>query len=958
MLPLLTTLRFPIRCTIGIWLSSSLVFGQKSPSPLNAMDHGPFVSATISTDPYSTRSILVHKGIAVRLGEDRDAVMVFDTDLLRMAGAWTGGFLKWYPARDGIQEFPSPDGYMHFSTSQRPGWSRDGKFRDPRPWGYGPIPHESGAYKGLYLHGDRVAFSYQIGESEVLESPGFKRVEGQAIFTRRFQLSKTSDSLFLQLTEAPDGSATSLEEVELSPSKGYIKIQSGDRARLIGYKGLPTGIKWQVKHRHLILQLPTLEEPLSFEVALGPVLASTEQTYMMAYLQSREAISELSQLQSPAPARWEVQETDIVPGDESGPFVSDELKVPSDNPWNSFLRFSAVDFLSDGRAVISSLSGEVWLAEGLEGKDGKLRWQRFATGLYQPMGVKVVDDKIYVTGRDQITLLHDRNGDGEADFYENFNNQVMASTNFHAFTLNLDTDSQGNFYFAKATPWPPVSWQGGVKAEITPHHGVLFRMPPDGSRLDIIASGLRNPNGLAIGPNDEILYSDNEGNWVPTSKVHRIKEGGFHGFMPSAHRDPIPTTFEKPMLWVPHFVDNSPSAPIFIESDSWPAELQGQILLTSYGRGTLSLVLREEVEGTWQGAHLALPLTFRSGLIHGRFHTDGHLYLAGLTSWQSVGHGGDWGSFHRVRYTGKPLHLPIAIHTQKGGLELRFSDELDPTVATDIQNYTVSQWTYPWTSQYGTRGKIYSVMHPGETGADSIGIQSIQLSEDRKSVLLKIPELRNNLAQKSLGILPGLPNMVETPMGLVWAIDYRLRTADGSELSQVIHKTIHHVKGDRASTSQEDSPNMQAQLPKRSPTSSSERPTTATKREGDITPDVQEIAVTSTGIALSFDPTEIRVKAGERIVIRYHNAGDMAHNLVIVKSESDINPVGIAAISAQQDEFIPKSEQDRILAASKLAYPGDTVRVEFTAPEPGVYPYICTFSGHFTMMQGRIMVEP
>ena len=42
--------------------------------------------------------------------------------------------------------------------------------------------------------------------------------------------------------------------------------------------------------------------------------------------------------------------------------------------------------------------------------------------------------------RDQITILHDRNGDGEADFYENFNNQVMAATNFHAFTMNLVGD--------------------------------------------------------------------------------------------------------------------------------------------------------------------------------------------------------------------------------------------------------------------------------------------------------------------------------------------------------------------------------------------------------------------------------------------------------------------------------------------------------------------------------------
>ena len=957
MLHLLNSPQYPFLFLIILCLFPNPCQGQKPSSPMNAMDHGPFVTGTISSDPYSTRSIFVNKGIAVRLGEKRDAVMVFDTDLLRVARAWTGGFLKWYPARDGLQEFPSPDGFTHFSTSQRPGWSRDGNFADPRPWRYGPINSSIGSFKGLYLHGDRVVFSYQIGNSEVLESPGYERVQGRAIFTRSFQLSPTTDSLSLQLAEVPDGSATSLDQVSLTATEGYVSIQSGDLARLVAYKGLPFGSKWEVRDRHLILDLPALGQPVSFQLALGPVLSLGEVAYMTEFLQSNRQLPDISQLQNPAPALWGALETQVIPGQETGPFVSDELSLPSDNPWNSFLRFSAVDFLSDGRAVLSSLSGEVWLVDGLEGNSETLLWKRFATGLYQPMGVKVVDDQIYVTGRDQITILHDRNNDGEADFYENFNNQIMASANFHAFTLNLDTDSKGNFYFAKATPWPPVSWQGGVKAEITPHHGVLFRMPPDGSRLDIIASGLRNPNGLSIGPKDEILYSDNEGNWVPTSKVHRIVEGGFHGFMHSAHQTPSPTDFVKPLLWLPHFVDNSPSAPIFIESSSWPAELQGQVLLTSYGRGSLSLILKEEVDKVWQGAHVSLPLSFRSGLIHGRFHRDGHLYLAGLTSWQSVGHGGDWGSFHRVRYTGKALHLPIAVNTRLGGLELHFAEALDSVVATDPHNYAISQWTYPWTSQYGTRGKIYSVEYPGKTGADSVEIQSIHLSEDQKSVFLEIPELNQDLAQKTLGILPGLPNMIETSMGLVMAIDYKLRTADGAELKQLIHKTIHRVEGANISDLSKDSPPAHSHTQGAPPRQKAESTSNAGPKEAPVS-EGRIIEVSSSGIALSFEPRDLRMKSGERVVIRYKNASDMAHNLVIVNSEADINPVGIAAISAQQDEFIPPSEKDRILAASRLAYPGDTVLVEFIAPGPGVYPYICTFSGHFTLMQGRITVEP
>jgi hypothetical protein len=49
---------------------------------------------------------------------------------------------------------------------------------------------------------------------------------------------------------------------------------------------------------------------------------------------------------------------------------------------------------------------------------------------------------------------------------------------------------------------------------------------------------------------------------------------------------------------------------------------------------------------------------------------------------------------------------------------------------------------------------------------------------------------------------------------------------------------------------------------------------------------------------------------------------------------------------------------NRIIAFSKLAYPGDTVEFSFVVPPPGTYPYICTYAGHFTMMQGRLVSLP
>ena len=49
-----------------------------------------------------------------------------------------------------------------------------------------------------------------------------------------------------------------------------------------------------------------------------------------------------------------------------------------------------------------------------------LTWQRIASGLFQPLGVKIVDGEIYITCRDQLVILHDLNGDGETDYLPEF----------------------------------------------------------------------------------------------------------------------------------------------------------------------------------------------------------------------------------------------------------------------------------------------------------------------------------------------------------------------------------------------------------------------------------------------------------------------------------------------------------------------------------------------------------
>jgi hypothetical protein len=303
-----------------------------------------------------------------------------------------------------------------------------------------------------------------------------------------------------------------------------------------------------------------------------------------------------------------------------------------------------------------------------------------------------------------------------------------------------------------------------------PLNGGMVKVSKDGSHAELIATGLRAANGMAIGPNDEMVCGDNQGNWIPSSRINWIKPGGFYGYVPHARREPPPTDYEKPICWLPMKNDNSSGGQAWVTSDKW-GPLKGQLLHTSYGRGTLFLVLMEDVEGMKQGGTVQLPLKFDSGIQRARFSPrDGQLWVCGLRGWQTSG--GRDGALQRVRYTGGPVQLPTALRIMSNGVSITFSSEMDQASATDDQNYAIEQWNYEWTEKYGSPD--FSVLNPRKQGRDPVAIRSVRLSADRKTVLLEIPDIKPVMQMR---------------------IQFRLKAADGTPVEHEICNTINRVPG-------------------------------------------------------------------------------------------------------------------------------------------------------------------
>ncbi|ODS84474.1 MAG: azurin [Cytophagaceae bacterium SCN 52-12] len=114
--------------------------------------------------------------------------------------------------------------------------------------------------------------------------------------------------------------------------------------------------------------------------------------------------------------------------------------------------------------------------------------------------------------------------------------------------------------------------------------------------------------------------------------------------------------------------------------------------------------------------------------------------------------------------------------------------------------------------------------------------------------------------------------------------------------------------------------------------------------------------------AMQFTKKELKVKAGQTVKLTLKHTGKLAkaamgHNFVLLAQGTDVAAFGQKAAQARDTEYIPKSEQSKIIAHTKLIGGGESATVEFKAPKKGTYTYICSFPGHYALMQGKFIVE-
>jgi putative heme-binding domain-containing protein len=589
-------------------------------------------------------------------------------------------------------------------------------------------------------------------------------------------------------------------------------------------------------------------------------------------------------------------------------FAIDTIEPPFENRWHAPLFFGDLDFMPDGSAMLCTMQGDVWHVMGIDAGLRQVRWRRFASGLHQALGLVVADGLVHVLGRDQITRLHDLNRDGEADFYECVSNAHETSPAGHDFVSGLQRDAAGNFY--------TVSSKQG-----------LLKIPPGGRTLEIVATGFRNPDGLGLTSGGVVTVPNSEGEWIPASMICEVRPGGFYGY--GGPRDGRPP--DLPLLYLPRGLDNSSAAQVEVTSERWQL-LLGQLLHFSYGAGTYFLVLRDQVDAQPQGAAVPLPGEFLSGVHRGRFNrADGQLYVAGMGGWGT--YTAKDGCFQRVRYTGEAVQIPLAWHAAENGVLLSFSMPLDRAVAEQPRSHFVQAWNYRYSSGYGS--PELSPRHPGMPGHDPLSVASAHVLADGKTLFLEMPEIQPvNQLHLHLRVDAG-------PAQDLFATVHKLAAPfTGFPGYRVAAKTIaaHPILADMAALNAPKVPN---------PWRKSIR-------------GAREIHLAA-GSNLTFSPAAFRVKAGEAIKLTFSNPDAVPHNWALARPGT-LSKVGdlvnkiIAEPDAAARHYIPTT--DDILVYMDIINPGTDFTISFTAPEAkGRYPYLCTFPGHWMVMNGIMTVE-
>lgn len=611
--------------------------------------------------------------------------------------------------------------------------------------------------------------------------------------------------------------------------------------------------------------------------------------------------------------------------------------------------------LPDGRLAASTRRGEVWMISNpyLKG-DGRPGFKRFASGLHEPLGLLYRGKDFLISQRGEVTRLQDTDNDGVADVYDSFVKWPL-SGNYHQYSYGPVKLPNGEMLVTLNLDWI------GHGASQSKWRGWMLKLTDDG-KLIPYATGLRSPSAFGSYKGD-IFYTENQGDWVGSGRMTHLEKGDFAG-NPAGLRwsgepdspvklkpQDIPDTGEPlydvakrvpgikaPAIWFPHTIIGISTAG-FVEDNTNGVfgPFAGQMFVGDQGHSIISRVDMEKVNGVWQGAVFPFREGFMSGILRLEWGLDGSIFV-GQTSrgWSATGKQ-EFG-IQRLVWTGKMPFEMKTVRSMPDGFEITFTSPIDKKSAAQQDAYKLSSFTYKYHHTYGS-----PIVNTSE-----LPLKGIIVSEDGLKVRLVVDpsQLKKGYVHelKADGVRAVEGNSLLHPTGYYTLNEIASgQVANTSQFTTTVTKSaIDHST--HAAASVVEGP------------ASAKR---VTEMPASWTNGPDQVVIIGTVPGLKFDISEIQVKAGSKIKIVFNNNDDMLHNLVITKPGA-ANAVGEAGLNlglkGSEMHYVPNN--DNVLFHTNIVEPEKSEAIYFVAPkQAGTYQFVCTFPGHFSLMQGRLKVN-
>jgi azurin len=293
----------------------------------------------------------------------------------------------------------------------------------------------------------------------------------------------------------------------------------------------------------------------------------------------------------------------------------------------------------------------------------------------------------------------------------------------------------------------------------------------------------------------------------------------------------------------------------------------------------------------------------------------------------------DDGCFHRVRYTGKRIQLPRSLHIHENGILVSFGEPVNRAAVAKRTNHFAQTWNYRYSPGYGSPELAPS--HPGVVGHEVVEIAGVHVIDER-TLFVEMPALQPvNQLHLVLQVEGGRPQEMFIT---VHRLDQPFTAFPGYKPATKL--IAAHPQATDLAVLGKTIPNPWRKKGRAPPTA---------------------VLTVEAGKNLTFSTRTLRVKAGESVHLLFTNPDVVPHNWVLVRPGSlatvgDLSNKLIADPEAVLRHYVPKT--DDVLVYTDIVPAGESFAIFFTAPlEKGRYPYLCTFPGHWMVMNGELIVE-